>query len=521
MRVEPAIPLLQRSVVHGARTAIIDPESRYSYDQLRDAAHRVATSLLAGQRDLGEARVAYLVPPGFPHVAVQWGIWLAGGIAVPLCLSHPPAELAYVLQDTAAAMVIADPQYRDRLLGVAGKLGTRLLLTTEVFDARAGEVPRVDEKRRAMILYTSGTTSRPKGVVLTHRNLTAQITSLIEAWEWSSEDHILQVLPLHHTHGIVNVLCCALWAGAVCEMLTKFDAKEVWQRLLTGEVTLFMAVPTIYFRLIQEWEQASPARREVLSRACRKLRLVVSGSAALPVSLFEKWKSISGQALLERYGMTETGMALSNPLRGERRPGCVGQPLPGVSVRLVDEEQGREITEEGIPGEIQVKGPQVFLEYWQRPEATAKAFRDGWFCTGDMAVLQGGYFRILGRASIDIIKTGGYKVSALEIEETLRSHPAIQECAVVGVEDAEWGEQVCAAVVLQSGASLTLEELRDWARQRLAPYKLPRHLLLREELPRNAMGKVTKPEIRRLFTGHGGSPGPMSDGEGPSGHLPV
>jgi malonyl-CoA/methylmalonyl-CoA synthetase len=235
---------------------------------------------------------------------------------------------------------------------------------------------------------------------------------------------------------------------------------------------------------------------------------MVSGSAALPVSLFEKWQTISGHTLLERYGMTEIGMALSNPLDGERRPGHVGVPLPGVTARLAGESGskvaaeglfGEGLSGEGESGEIQIKGPNVFLEYWRRPEATQQAFHDGWFCTGDVAVIKDGYWRILGRSSVDIIKTGGYKVSALEVEEVLRTHPAITECAVVGVEDAEWGERVCAAIILKAGETLSHAELREWAKERLASYKAPTRILYVDELPRNVMGKVTKPDVKTLF----------------------
>jgi malonyl-CoA/methylmalonyl-CoA synthetase len=350
-----------------------------------------------------------------------------------------------------------------------------------------------------MILYTSGTTSRPKGVVTTHGNLRAQVESLVEAWAWSPDDRILHVLPLHHTHGIVNALLCALWAGATCEMLPTFDARRVWTRFVEGGPTLFMAVPTIYARLIAEWESAAPSERERMSRAVRALRLMVSGSAALPVSVFERWREISAHALLERYGMTEIGMALSNPLDGERRAGTVGQPLPGVEVRLRDE-RGGETSGPEASGEIHVRGPGIFLEYWGRPEATRTAFRGDWFCTGDIAVVEDGYYRILGRSSVDIIKTGGYKVSALEIEETLRGHPAVKDCAVVGVADPEWGERVCTAVVPASPTSTdSADSLKEWLAARIAPYKLPRRWMFVDELPRNAMGKVTKPAVKELF----------------------
>jgi malonyl-CoA/methylmalonyl-CoA synthetase len=213
--------------------------------------------------------------------------------------------------------------------------------------------------------------------------------------------------------------------------------------------------------------------------------------------MFKRWQAITGHALLERYGMTEIGMALSNPLDGERRPGAVGVPLPGVEVRLMDE-QGRSVVT-GEPGEIQVRGGSVFLEYWQRPDATRAVFQDGWFRTGDIAVVERGAYRMLGRSSVDILKTGGYKVSALEVEAVLRRHPAIAECAVVGVEDPEWGDRVSVAVELRDGAALTLDELRGWARAELAPYKVPRALVIVVALPRNSMGKVTKQDVKELF----------------------
>ena len=224
---------------------------------------------------------------------------------------------------------------------------------------------------------------------------------------------------------------------------------------------------------------------------------MMSGSAPLPASTFDRWRTITGHALLERYGMTETGMILSNPLKGERRRGFVGTPLPEVTVRLVDE-AGAQVAA-GAPGEIEVRGPSVFLEYWQRPDETRAAFRDGWFRTGDVALVEDGNYRLLGRLSVDIIKTGGYKVSALEIEETLREHPAVVDCSIVGVPDPEWGERISVAVELQPEQTLSLDELQALAKSRLAPYKVPRALVAVDSLPRNALGKVVKGDVIALF----------------------
>ncbi|MDQ4079268.1 MAG: acyl-CoA synthetase [Gemmatimonadota bacterium] len=499
------ITLVERAEEHTGRVGIVDAAGEYTYDDLLRASGTVARTLLAGRADLGEARIAFMVGPGFDYVAVLWGIWRAGGIAVPLSALHPVPELEYVLNDTSAEALVTDRANEMRLKPLATARDIWLVRSTEAIEGAGADSTHrplpspVAEPRRAMILYTSGTTSRPKGVVTTHGNLRAQIECLVQAWGWRADDHILHVLPLHHTHGIVNALLCALWAGATCEMLPGFDARRVWERFVEGGPTMFMAVPTIYAKLIAEWESAESDERERRSHAASALRLMVSGSAALPASVFERWREITGHALLERYGMTEIGMALSNPLDGERRPGTVGTPLPGVEVRLRDE-NGAELSDVGVPGEIHVRGPGVFLEYWNRPEATRTAFRADWFCTGDIAVVEDGYYRILGRSSVDIIKTGGYKVSALEIEEALRAHPAVKDCAVVGLEDPEWGERVGAAVVPVSMTSGDSEEaLKEWLGERIAPYKLPRRWMFVDELPRNAMGKVTKPAVKELF----------------------
>jgi malonyl-CoA/methylmalonyl-CoA synthetase len=491
------LSLIARAAEHGDRIAVLAREGSFTYNALLEASHRIASALLGGRSDLREARIAYLCEPGFNYAAAQWGIWRAGGIAVPLAPFYPEGEIEYVLQDSSASDMVVEDGLVPRASGVAGRLGIRVLPTGKALVVDKQTLPPVELSRRAQIFYTSGTTARPKGAVLTHANIEAQVRSLVEAWEWSAGDRILSVLPLHHVHGVINVLTCALWSGAVCEFLPRFDPGEVWDRIAAGGLTLFMAVPTMYARLIRAWEEADPDRREAMSRGARAMRLMVSGSAPLPISVMERWREITGHLLLERYGMTEIGMALSNPLRGTRIPGSVGTPLPGVEVRLVDE-SGREVPA-GVPGEIEVRSPGVFLEYWGRPEATREAFRDGWFRTGDIAVLEHGSYRILGRKSVDIIKSGGYKISAVEIETALGSHPDVDDCAVVGVSDVELGELVCAAVVPREGRALDLEALRQWLGERLAPYKLPRRFLVTRDLPRNALGKVVKPELATRF----------------------
>jgi malonyl-CoA/methylmalonyl-CoA synthetase len=349
-----------------------------------------------------------------------------------------------------------------------------------------------------MILYTSGTTSKPKGVVTTHACIQNQIESLVQAWHWKSDDRIPLFLPLHHVHGIINILSCALYAGAKIEPFDRFDLDTILGRVTEDAYSVFMAVPTIYVKLIEAIEAMGENDRKPIIDGFAKMRLMISGSAALPASVHQRWTQLTGQKLLERYGMTEIGMALSNPYQGERRPGYVGTPLPGVKIRL-QSDAGETITEEGIPGEIQVQGDNVFREYFDRPEATEESFINGWFRTGDVAVIENGYFRIMGRTSIDIIKSGGYKLSALEIEASLLDHPAITECAVVGIADQTWGETVAAAVVLRGDQTLELDSLQVWCKDRISPYKIPRHLLAVKNLPRNALGKVTKPDVTKLF----------------------
>ncbi|MEL6945683.1 MAG: AMP-binding protein, partial [Bacteroidota bacterium] len=372
------------------RRAINSNGNSYSYTELLTASESVAVHLLNGRVDLEEARIAFLVTPSFEYVQLQWGIWRAGGIAVPLCTKHPLPSTQYVLEDTQAEVVIYSKEYETMLRPLISN-SPHQFIPFESIIQKSGNLPDVELSRRAMILYTSGTTGNPKGVVSTHQNIEYQVTALTTSWEWQQDDHILNVLPMHHVHGIVNVTLCTLWSGACCEFLPKFDSGAVFNIFRKKEVNLFMAVPTIYFKLISYWNNLPQDEQEAISNALKDFRLMVSGSAALPISVLEKWRSISGHILLERYGMTEMGMAISNPYRGERKPGYIGQALTNVTIRIANE--NNQVVEEGASGEIQVKGPNIFKEYWQKPEATQKTFtEDGWFKTGDIAVFEEGSY---------------------------------------------------------------------------------------------------------------------------------
>ena len=491
--------LFQQAQQHLTRTAIHSEGQTYSYEELLNSSHALATLLLNGNSDLQEQRVAFMVDPGFNYVKTQWAIWRSGGIAVPLCITHPLPSLCYVLEDTSASILVVSAHYAEKFAEYVHSKGIRLLVVEECQASSLVPLPIIDASRAAMILYTSGTTSLPKGVVTTHENLDAQISTLIDAWSWNANDHIVCVLPLHHVHGIINVVSCSLWAGATCTFLPSFSATNVFELFKRGSVNVFMAVPTIYFKLISHWEQADETEKKAITASMQTFRLMVCGSAALPVSVMEKWQTISGHRLLERYGMTEIGMAISNPYSGERRAGYIGQPLPGVEVLLTDDE-GRPV-EGDTPGQILVRGKNVFKNYWNRPTETDKSFtHDGWFKTGDVAVIEDGYYRIMGRQSVDIIKSGGYKISALEIEEELRKHPIISDVAVVGIPDEEWGEKIAAVVVYKSETGESTIDFSSWLRERIPSYKVPRHYTVVAELPRNAMGKVVKADVKKIIT---------------------
>lgn len=493
------VSLFARAASFGDKVALVEGENQLSYAQLLTRSEAVAARLLAGGSDLNEARIAFIAPPSIDYAVMQWAVFRAGGIAVPLNFSATLPEMRHCTDTAGVKQMIAAASTAEKVAPLCAEAGIELILLDEIDFAARTELPQLTLDRRAMIVFTSGTTNKPKGVVTSHGNIEAQVKTLVDFWQWQPGDVIPLFLPLHHVHGIINVLTCALWTGARVEAFANgFDLARILSQVAANAYTLFMAVPTIYVKIIQALDNMPESGRASICAGFSAMRLMISGSAALPIKIHQQWQTLTGQVLLERYGMTEIGMALSNPMIGERRPGAVGVPLPGVEVQLVAED-GAVIADENQPGEIWVRGKNVFLEYWQNPEATAKTFTGNWFMTGDMAVKEQGYYRIMGRLSVDIIKSGGYKLSALEIENYLLEHPGIDECAVLGLEDDTWGEIVAVALVLKAGASLDLANLQAWCKDKMSAYKIPRRLAVVDSLPRNAMGKVTKADVKRML----------------------
>lgn len=438
-------------------------------------------------------------------------------------------ELLYTIGDSDPSLVIIHPAFekigpalRDACTADIPFIGLEPL-SRNPSPSLPSFGPAFPLDRRALMIYTSGTTGNPKGGVSTHEIIEFQASCLVKAWKYSSSDHLIHVLPLHHIHGIINGLTACLLSGTTVEMHPKFDPKAIWGRWQEiGSSTMFMAVPTIYSRLNDYFEAniRGTDQEEAARSGAKALRLVVSGSAALPTPVKSKFAEITGQVLLERFGMTEIGMAISCGLPVEQRiDGSVGWPLPGVQVRLTEKETGRIIESADEDGMIEIKGGNVFREYWRKPEATASEFTaDGWFKTGDVAKRDssGAYF-IQGRASVDLIKSGGYKISALEVERKMLALESIQEVAVVGLKNEEWGQQVAAVVKFRENVCcnpssklnstnrtnqatpLDLPSLRAVLKLEMAPYKVPTVLKVVDGIERNAMGKVNKKTIIQKY----------------------
>ncbi len=419
-------------------------------------------------------RILVSAESSFELVASYVACLRMGLVVVPTNTAYGARELSHVIRDARPQATIVDDPERAELVAEIDPDLHRLDPALTLPDGPTPSLESSKPESPALVCYTSGTTGQPKGAVLSHANCIASAAALEIAWRWTARDRLLLALPLFHMHGLGVGLHGTLFTGASAVLYRGFRPDDILEGITSHCATLFFGVPTMYHRL------ANHPRAADLER----LRLCVSGSAPLPASLHGLIETRSGQRVLERYGMTETLMLVSNPYSGERKPGSVGQPLPGVELRL-----------EGDPAEIQVCGPNVFGGYWERPEANASAFTaDGWFRTGDLgAIDEAGYVQIVGRAK-ELIISGGFNVYPREIEDLIRDHPQIDDVAVVGEESEEWGERVVAYVV--ASGPVDLAQLREFVADKLAPYKHPRALHSVDELPRNALGKVQKHRLR-------------------------
>ena len=484
---------------HASKTAVDfrRPASseRLSFGELHAGTTRTA-AWLAGKGACAGDRVAICLPKSVASIQLHLAACSVGAVSMPVNPDYSQAELNYLLRDSRAKLLVTT-QGRSGGMGPVARFPDSETRVAEIDPHRFGRdlPPRgpdlasipIAADQTALMLYTSGTTGRPKGACMSHASLTANMDMLCEAWKWSADDVLLHALPLFHVHGLLVALHGALYAGATSVVLSSFDAQQVVRGLAGGECTVFMAVPTMYRRIL------SLLGDDVMD--LRHMRLLTSGSDRLPVEAFQRIERQMGMRVVERYGMTETGIMLSNPVDGERIAGQVGVPLPGVGMRIRDPETGAPAGQ-GEVGELQTQGPHVFTGYWRDPEKTERSFTDdGWFRTGDLGLCdKKGRYELKGR-STDLIISGGFNVYPSEVEHTLAAHPDVGQCAVVGLPDPDWGEAVTAFVVSKSPDPCE-SRLIGHCRQSLAGYKTPKRVVFLESLPRNAMGKVQKQLLR-------------------------
>ena len=519
--------------------AIVSKSTEFSYDYVDKQSSLLASKLVQLRHVTSETRlIAGYNKASVEYVVTMIAAWKLGKTFMPLSPEHTDGEINYFVDDSGADLLINSDSTplgfnilsrneSFRIVNISKVLqdGSAFASITEA-NPSAGE-PVCDETLGALVLYTSGTTGRPKGALHSRRSVDNMVSALCAEWKYGPSDKILHFLPLHHLHGVLNKLLCVLAVGGTVEFMPSAKAESIWARLAeegkkkavdaergaegkrSRAITLFHAVPTIYSKMLEgvygSSRMINDTELQNALAAIKGMRLMTSGSAALPDTIMDKWGLLTGQMLLERYGMTELGMVLSNPYEEEAGPGGrvrvrghVGYPLRSVQCIIVDDEGGI-VKALDTPGELRVKGPTVFSQYLNKPQATKEAFDlDGFFRTGDVAVLTAsGSYKLLGRSSTDIIKSSGYKLSALDIERELLSHPDVLECAVVGVSDDVLGEKVVAVLLLRSNATSGdkakyFKDIRDFLGDKLAAYKQPRDIIAVRAIPRNYLGKVNK-----------------------------
>jgi malonyl-CoA/methylmalonyl-CoA synthetase len=492
--------LLKKKSALVLKTAIRFQDRVLSYQDLDQHVGRSAAALQQLGISKGD-RIALLLPKGLAFIELHLAALALGAVVLPLNPGYRPEEIAYFLFDSETNLLVTYQEKYDELkkallgfpdipvLLIDGQCPNGISYRPLLDQNTAGTVLPypTSEKDPALLCYTSGTTGRSKGAMITHGNLILNLQALHQAWQWSDRDILLHALPLFHIHGLVVALHGCLLAGASLILLESFDPRKVWETLERESCTLFMGVPTMYQRLSQAWENL-PEKPTL-----KTMRLFVSGSAPLSETLFQRFREQTGRTILERYGMTEAGMIASNPYPPEqRKPKSVGYPLAGVQLRIAD--SNRNAVLPGDVGEVQIRGNTVFKGYWRQSEKTAEAFQDGWFKSGDLGYQDpgdGGRLYLVGRAK-ELIISGGLNVYPKEVENILETHEAVLEAAVYGCPDEDLGEKVLAAVVLQEGNSVSSEALIAHCRRLLAPYKCPKKMVFLPVLPRNAMGKIQK-----------------------------
>lgn len=474
---------------------------KYSFGEIDELSARMAAKLVEEGLIVGDRLVAQIDKTP-ASVALYLAVLRLGGIFIPLNTAYTASEVEYFLGDAKPRLFFCRAENLNSLAQIAADQGVSKSIVlgknhTEGFWAEALQtVPRMEIEPRsevdlASFLYTSGTTGRSKGAMLSHGNLASNATTLHQLWQFEPEDVLLHALPIFHIHGLFVALHCSLLNASKVLFLPSFKVEDVLEGM-RGEATVLMGVPTFYSRLLD-----SP---EFQSEDCNQMRLFISGSAPMTEQVHKAWTDKTNHRILERYGMTEAGMITSNPYEGERVPGTVGFALPGVEVRVADEE-GHEI-DRGEIGCIEVRGPNIFQGYWQMPEKTAEEFReDSFFITGDLGTMDDeGRVSIVGRGK-DLIISGGYNIYPKEIEVVLDEHPSVLESAVIGIPNADFGESVVAVVVAKSGQTVSEEKLKGFLGEKLARFKQPRSIVLVDELPRNTMGKVQKNLLREKYSG--------------------
>lgn len=471
----------------------------YSYTDALNISAQLAGALTELGVTQGD-RVAVQVDKSPEAILLYLACLRIGGVYLPLNTGYTGDEIRYFLNDAEPALFVCRPKLEEKAQALAAETGCPAVATlgsaadgslmeTSRRAAPCEEIVTLGENDLAAILYTSGTTGRSKGAMLTHRNLASNAETLLTTWHFSADDRLIHALPIFHTHGLFVACNVVLMAGASMLFLPKFDADIIFEELPHGSV--MMGVPTFYTRLVQD--------ARLTPQVAENMRLFISGSAPLTSETHEAFAAKTGHAILERYGMTETNMNISNPYQGERRAGTVGMPLPGVDIRIIDRESGAEVAEGDI-GILQVRGPNVFIGYWRMPDKTREELLDdGFFITGDLAMRDAqGYVHIVGRDK-DLVISGGYNVYPKEVEQLIDELDQVVESAVIGLPHPDFGEGVTAVVVCQAGATLDEATIFDHLAGRLAKYKQPKRVFFVEELPRNTMGKVQKNELRKRF----------------------